>query len=63
MKITFITNKYPNPVEENVLVFLQQLVWSMADKGIECTVICPVPVNINPKYIKFPYKTYEKTEN
>lgn len=62
-KIAFITNKYPNSIENNVLVFLQQLVWEIAELDEDCIVICPVPVNINPKYLKFPYKTYEKTEN
>ncbi|TKD70734.1 glycosyltransferase family 4 protein [Pseudalkalibacillus hwajinpoensis] len=61
--LCIITNKYPNPVEPNVLVFVQQLVWSMADKGINCSVICPMPVNLNTKYLKFPYKTSETTEN
>lgn len=62
-KIIIITNKYPNPVENNVLVFVQQLVWAMADEGVHCTVICPMPVNISPKYLKFPYKKTEVTEN
>jgi glycosyltransferase involved in cell wall biosynthesis len=61
--ICIITNKYPNPLEPNVLVFVQQLVWEMADQGVNCTVICPVPVNVNPKYLKFPYKTTERTDN
>jgi len=58
-----ITNKYPNDVEPNVLVFVQQLVWSLVDMGIKCSVICPLPVNLNIKYAKLPYKTYEITEN
>jgi len=62
-EITFITNKYPNPFDRNVLVFLQQLIWEMAEKDIKCSVICPVPVNINPKYFRIPYKTFEETEN
>src|SRR5690625_3518694 len=61
--LIFITNKYPNPIEENVLVFLQQLVWEMSNLNNKCTVVCPVPVNINPKYYKLPYKKTEKTEN
>lgn len=62
-KIVFITNKYPNKVEENVLVFLQQLIWEIAELNKDCIVICPVPININPRYLKLPYKTTEKTEN
>src|SRR5699024_1549470 len=61
--LVFITNKYPNPIEPNVLVFLQQLVWEMADLKNNCTVICPLPININLKYYKIPYKKIEKTEN
>lgn len=61
--LVFITNKYPNPIDQNVLVFLQQLVWEMADFNNDCTVICPLPININPKYYKLPYKTIEKTEH
>src|SRR5690625_1923605 len=61
--ICIITNKYPNKFEENILVFLQQLVWEMADQNNKCTVICPVPININPKYLKLAFKTTEKTEN
>lgn len=60
--ICIITNKYPNVYEPNVLVFVQQLVWEMADQGIDCTVICPMPVNIHPKYFNLPYHTIEYTE-
>lgn len=62
-RICVLTNKYPNPIENNVLIFVQQLVWAMADQGVKCLVICPVPVNLNLKYAKFPSKTFEKTEN
>lgn len=62
-QICFVTNKYPNLIEPNALVFLQQLVWSIADTGIKCTVICPVPVNINLKYFKLPDRTSEETEH
>lgn len=61
--ICFLTNKYPNLVEPSTLVFLQQLVWSMADMGIKCTVIAPMPTNIYPKYRQQPYHTLETTEN
>lgn len=60
-KLCLITNKYPNEFEPNVLVFVQQLVWEFADKGVECSVICPIPININPKYINLPYVSREKT--
>lgn len=57
--ICIITNKYPNKFEPNVLVFVQQLVWQFAKAGYNCTVICPMPININPKYGQLPYKTEE----
>lgn len=62
-QICIITNKYPNSIEGNVLVFVQQLAWSFADSGIICKVVCPMPINLNPKYLKLPYKVAEKTEN
>ena len=60
--ICIIANKYPNNIEPTALVFVQQLVWSLADLGITCKVICPLAVNINPEYFKVPYKTIEITE-
>ena len=63
MTICVITNKYPNPIENNVLVFVQQLVWAMADQGVKCSVICPMPINLNLKYGKFPDRRVETTEN
>lgn len=61
--ICVIVNKYPNAVEPSGLVFVQQLVWAMADKGIKMSVICPLSINLNLKYLKLPYKIVEKTEN
>lgn len=61
--ICVIVNKYPNSVEPNVCVFIQQLIWSLADMGIQCSVICPMPLNFNIKYIKIPFKCIEKNEN
>lgn len=62
-KICFIANKYPNEIDKNGLVFVQQLVWSIADLGIKCVVICPLAVNLNPRFLKIPYHVAEKTEN
>lgn len=65
MHICFITNKYPNPIEPNVTVFLQQLVVTIAKKGIKCSVISPVPTNLNSKYKEFPFKrtdTFDGTD-
>lgn len=62
-KILFLANKYPNIITPNGLVFFQQLIWEIADSGVNCTVICPLAVNLNPKYIKVKYHVVEKTEN
>lgn len=61
--ICFVINKYPNRVEPNVCVFIQQLVWSIADMGIKCVVIVPMPINLNKEYIKFPFSRIERNEN
>lgn len=61
--ICFIANRYPNVVEPNGLVFVQQLIWTIADKGIECVVICPLAINLHPKYRKVAYHVEEKTEH
>lgn len=59
--ICFIVNKYPNPLEPYMLIFLQQLAWSMSDMGKKVSVICPVPININLKYSMFPEHKIEET--
>ena len=59
--ICFVVNKYPTKLEPYMLIFLQQLAWSMADLGIKVSVICPLPINIIPKYIKYPKHYIEKT--
>ena len=59
MHICFLTNKYPNKVEPNAIVFLQQLVVAIAKQGVKCSVICPVPTNINKNYKTLPQKTTE----
>lgn len=60
--ICFIVNKYPNKFEPNILVFVQQLIWAIADNGIKCTVICPLAYNLNPKYLSLPYHSTEVTD-
>lgn len=59
--ICFVVNKYPTRHEPYMLIFLQQLAWSMADLGIKVSVICPLPINILPKYISHPKHYIEKT--
>ena len=60
--ICIITNKYPNHIEPNVLVFVQQLIWEFAEQGISCVVICPMPVNLVPQYFRMPFMSKEKTD-
>lgn len=60
--ICVVTNKYPNDYEPNVLVFVQQLVWQFAAQGVTCTVICPMPINIHPKYLKLKEDSVEITD-
>lgn len=61
--IVVIVNKYPNIIDPNVCVFIQQLIWSFADLGYECSVICPMPINFSAKYINFPKNRFEQNEN
>ena len=35
---------YPNPVDPYRNVFFQNLIFSLADQGVDCTVIMPVSV-------------------
>ena len=62
-RIYILANKYPNMVEPNVCVFIQSLVWSFADYGFDCKVICPMPINLNLKFYKFPKIRSEKNDN
>ncbi len=62
-KMCFVAHKYPSKIEPNANVFFQQLIWSLADRGVECRVIAPIAVDIRPQYISYPYKTIEVTEN
>ena len=63
-KICFISNRYPNITDPSSLVFLQQLIWALTDLGEECTVICPIPNNLNVRTNKeIPKKTIERTAN
>lgn len=59
MHICFITNKYPNEVDRDTLVFLKQLIKEIAKNGHKCSVICPVPTNINRTYKQLPRKRRE----
>lgn len=61
MKICIITSKYPTNVDKTALTFVQQLAWAMADESVDVCVICPLPININRKFVKVPFKAIEKT--
>ena len=58
-KIVIVANKYPNVLEPNVCVFIQQLVWSFADMGYDCNVVVPLPINLNREYRNIPYCVVE----
>lgn len=60
-RICIVVNKYPNRFEPYILVFVQQFVWALADLGVECTVICPLAYNIDPRYLRIPFLRTEYT--
>lgn len=62
-RIVILANKYPNRVEPMACVFIQQLVWTFADLGMDCIVIAPLPVNLNAKYLRYAEEEIEITEN
>lgn len=60
-RILFI-GMYPNNVNKYRNVFFQNLIFAMADAGIECTVISPVPITKYRKSTKLiPKQTYHYT--
>lgn len=59
--ICFISARYPTPITPTNHVFVQKLVWELANKGLECSVISPVAVNLNHKFISLPKKAQETT--
>lgn len=62
-EICILVNKYPNSLEPTTCVFIQQLVWTFADLDCKCSVIAPLPVNLNYKYAKMPATREEVNEN
>lgn len=60
--ICVLSSLYPNRQAPASQVFVQQLVWALADLGVECTVICPVAVNLHPRLMKLPAKLTEVTD-
>jgi len=61
--ICIISNRYPNVLTPTRQVFVQKLVWAMADLGVECTVICPIPINQYFNFYKLPVESVETTPN
>ena len=61
-RICIVVNKYPNRFEPYILVFVQQFVWALADLGVDCTVICPLAYNIDPRYLRIPFFRTEYTQ-
>ena len=59
--ITFVSYRYPTSINPTHHVFVQQLVWAIADLGIKCNVICPLPTNLNRRLRELPSQTIEKT--
>ncbi|GAA4785577.1 glycosyltransferase family 4 protein [Olivibacter ginsenosidimutans] len=60
--ICFICNRYPHILTPTRHVFVQKLVWALADLGVDCTVIAPVPINqYLDSYKKQPYHAIEKS--
>jgi teichuronic acid biosynthesis glycosyltransferase TuaC len=61
--ICVLSSLYPNRLAPVSQVFVQQLVWALADLGVECTVICPVAVNLHPRLLRLPAKLTEVTDS
>jgi teichuronic acid biosynthesis glycosyltransferase TuaC len=61
-KLLFVVSRYPNEYNKTTHVFVQQLVWSLADLGYDCTVIAPVINNKENRQNKLPKENYETTQ-
>lgn len=59
--IAIITNKYPNRFDPHIVMFVQQFAWAIADSGVHCSVICPMAVPLNPRYLRLPDSILETT--
>lgn len=64
MKRALFVGYYPNNVEPYLRSFFQGLIHSIAEKGIECTVVAPVSVSHYKSQVRsIPYETYDKTKS
>lgn len=61
--IMILANKYPNILEPTTNMFIQQLAWQFADMGLDVSVVCPLPVNINFKYKDIPFIEEENSDS
>ncbi|MCQ4672648.1 glycosyltransferase family 4 protein [Lactonifactor longoviformis] len=62
IKGALFVGMYPNEVNKYRNVFFQNLIFAIADKGVKCTVISPVPVTKYRRKVKeIPQKTIHKT--
>ena len=62
IKSALFVGMYPNEVNKYRNVFFQNLIFAIADKGVKCTVISPVPVTKYRRRVKeIPQKTIHKT--
>ena len=61
--ICILSSLYPNTINPTSQVFVQQLAWAIADMGVECTIICPVAVNLHPRLRKLPESLTEISDN
>lgn len=62
IKRALFVGMYPNEVNKYRNVFFQNLIFAIADKGMECTVISPVPVTkYRGRLREIPQKTIHKT--
>lgn len=62
MKRALFVGMYPNNVNKYCNVFFQNLIFAIAEKGIECTVISPVPITRYRMRTKtIPFETYHTT--
>lgn len=59
--ICFISARYPSAITPTNHVFVQNLVWGLADQGLDCSVICPVAINLNYRFAFLPEVTEERT--
>ena len=61
-KTMLFIGMYPNVVNPYRNVFFQNLIFAIADKGIECVVVSPVPITkYFTKTFKIPKVTHDLT--